>query len=72
MNSLRSARISELTAAIHELDRSIATHRTAAPGYDATPEVRDAWIARGRALRAERHLQQTLRAHEIAKEAASC
>src|SRR5690606_27527307 len=65
MNSLRAHRIAEATAAIHEVERSLVTHRTAAPGMDSTPAQRSAWLARDRALRAELVRLQAERMHLI-------
>lgn len=74
-NSLRSARIAELTAAIRELDRAIEAHRGRAPNMDTSETERTAWLARDRALSAERTERQRERTHLQAiqaTEAASC
>jgi len=51
----RSHQLAELSAQIQEVERQLASHRTAAPTYDADEPERTRWAEKGEELRAELH-----------------
>lgn len=62
-NPLRAHRISELTAAIHELRGRISAHRLTHPGIAASRADLARWKATGANLVAEREALETERTH---------
>lgn len=54
-NTIRDHRISELSARIHELERTLHAHRTAAPSSGASEGERRAWLIRDHELQTELH-----------------
>lgn len=67
MNSLRTYRIAELNAAIHDLTRRISAHRIRAPKPGASHVDRKHWKDVGADLVAEREALQAQRIREIEK-----